>query len=356
MSKYRDSESANTWPGFVDALANILVVMIVVLLLFFIIQIYLGDTLSGQNKEIESLKDELREIANSLSIEQDTNQKLSLEIDKLRGNLEDGIEEQNRLARALDELRIEKELMRDDLTSRIVSLRGERDSLEEQLSEGNVREKSLKEEIVAMRLASETLQKELHSLNVMLDNLRRKDEESQVTIKALGQKLNIALASKVQELAGYRSDFFGRLRELLKDKENIRIVGDRFVFSSEVLFETGSSELQDDGKAQIVDVAKTLIELAETIPDDINWILQVEGHTDDVPIETFEFSSNWDLSSARAVSVVEYLISVGVPAGRLSSAGFSEYQPVEEVRQGTGQDVEIARRKNRRIELRLTQH
>jgi chemotaxis protein MotB len=165
----------------------------------------------------------------------------------------------------------------------------------------------------------------------------------------MGQRLNAALASKVQDLARYRSEFFGRLRKVLGDRRDIQIVGDRFVFQSEVLFASGSDSLAEGGKVQLAHLATTLKEIAEGIPDDINWVLRVDGHTDRVPISTARFPSNWELSTARAISVVKYLISQGIPPHRFAATGFGEFQPLDE------RDDEIAYRRNRRIEMKLDQ-
>src|SRR3546814_2610225 len=167
--------------------------------------------------------------------------------------------------------------------------------------------------------------------------------------RSLGKRLNVALASKVQELARYRSEFFGRLREILGSREDIRIVGDRFVFQSEILFASGSATIEQDGRPQLARLAGTLKEIAADIPDDIDWVLRVDGHTDRRPIDTLAFPSNWELSTARAVSVVKFLIEQGIPPARLVAAGFGEFQPLD-----TGND-EIAYRRNRRIEFKLTE-
>ena len=177
-----------------------------------------------------------------------------------------------------------------------------------------------------------------------------KDKESNTKIADLGRRLNVALAQRVQELNRYRSDFFGRLREILSDRENIRIVGDRFVFQSEVLFPTGSDEINDAGKGEMKKLADAIIELQKEIPPEINWVLRVDGHTDDKPLSgTGRFKDNWELSSARAISVVKFLIANGVPANRLVAAGFGEFQPLDAA------DTDEARSKNRRIELKLTE-
>ncbi|HJN04833.1 MAG TPA: OmpA family protein, partial [Alphaproteobacteria bacterium] len=176
-----------------------------------------------------------------------------------------------------------------------------------------------------------------------------RDREQEVVISDLGARLNQALAAKVEELSRYRSEFFGRLREVLGQRRDITIVGDRFVFQSEVLFASGRAELGDDGKSDLAEIAATLLEIASTIPEDITWVLRVDGHTDAIPIATPQFPSNWELSAARAISVVQFLIERGIPAQRLAATGFGEFQPID-----PGID-EIANRRNRRIELKLTE-
>ena len=347
MRGLRDRGGVNIWPGFVDALANILIVMTVVLLLFFVVQVYLGDTLSGQSREIDDLRDRLDLLGEELRLEQVLTGELRESSRALEASLASSEEEGFRLRSELEGLRVEKARVEEGLLSQVRTL-------EVSLAAGGEREKALGEELALIKDMVGGLRRQLLVLNEALEASERRDEESQATIKALGQRLNVALAGKVQELSTYRSDFFGRVRKLLQDKEGIRIVGDRFVFSSEVLFETGSSDLEEAGKDRVGEVARTVIELSKTIPPDINWILQVEGHTDDVPIDTEEFASNWELSSARAVSVVRFLISEGVEPHRLSTAGYAEYQPVE--RWQEGEDRDRIRLKNRRIELRLTQH
>jgi chemotaxis protein MotB len=193
------------------------------------------------------------------------------------------------------------------------------------------------------------LRDQLAALSEALDLARTEAEEKDIQIADLGRKLNVALASKVQELERYRSEFFGRLREVLGDRPDVRIEGDRFVFQSEVLFASGSAELGEDGKVQLAALATTLLDIAATIPSDLNWILRVDGHTDNVPIRNLIYPSNWELSAARAISVVQYLIARGVPANRLVAAGFGEFQPIDP------RDDEIGHRRNRRIELKLDQ-
>ncbi|HZS82366.1 MAG TPA: peptidoglycan -binding protein [Stellaceae bacterium] len=200
----------------------------------------------------------------------------------------------------------------------------------------------LNQQIAALRL-------QLQKISAALDLSEAKSKDQQAQIVDLGRRLNLALASKVEELAKFRSEFFGRLRQVLGDRPDIRIVGDRFVFQSEVLFAQGSAELGDDAKRQLLPVAAALKELIPKIPSDINWVLRVDGHTDKRPIATAQFPSNWELSTERAISVVRFLIDNGIPADRLAAAGFGEFQPIDP------RDDEVAYRRNRRIELKLTE-
>ena len=193
-----------------------------------------------------------------------------------------------------------------------------------------------------------SLRRQIAALNDALQASEKKDAESQTRIKDLGSRLNAALARQVQELQRYRSDFFGRLRELLKNRKDIRVVGDRFVFESEVLFPSGSNQLTPEGLVAMDQLAAAIIELEKEIPKEIDWALQVDGHTDIRPIASPTFPSNWDLSTARAISVVRYLISRGVSPQRLVAAGYGEFRPLEQ-----GID-EASLRRNRRIELKLT--
>ena len=173
------------------------------------------------------------------------------------------------------------------------------------------------------------LRRQLAALEEALDASEKRDKESQARIADLGQRLNVALAQRVQELSRYRSDFFGRLRAILGNRPDIRIVGDRFVFQSEVFFDTGQAVLLPEGRAELDKLASALIELDKQIPAEIAWVLRVDGHTDVRPIASPLFKSNWELSSARAISVVQYLVSLGVPAQRLVAAGFGEFQPLD---------------------------
>ena len=225
--------------------------------------------------------------------------------------------------------------------SRISTLTAEIDEKNKIASEAQAKVDLVNQQLLALR-------RQLAALNEALEASEKKDRDSQDRIKDMGTRLNSALARQVQELQRYRSDFFGRLRELLKDRKDIRVVGDRFVFQSEVLFPSGQSTMTPEGLAAIDQLAQAIVELQRSIPAEIDWAMQVDGHTDQRPIASSQFPSNWELSTSRAISVVRYLISRGVPAKRLVAAGYGEFQPLEE---GIGDDV---LRRNRRIELKLT--
>ncbi len=194
------------------------------------------------------------------------------------------------------------------------------------------------------------LRRQLAALEQTLDAAEKKDKDSQSRITELGQRLNLALAERVNELKRYRSDFFGKLREILGNRTDVRVVGDRFVLQSEVFFDTGKADLKPEGRAELDKVADALLELEKQIPTDIAWVLRVDGHTDVRQIAGGgAFKSNWDLSAARAISVVQYLIGKGVSPQRLVAAGFGEFQPID-----LGK-TEDAYKRNRRIEFKLTE-
>jgi len=237
----------------------------------------------------------------------------------------------------------------DEREIRLVELLDLYSRLEEDYNAGRVLNKGQKAQVGVLNQQILALRRQIQRLNAALEASEIKDREDQATITDLGRRLNQALASKVQELTRYRSEFFGKLRDVLGQRRGVRIVGDRFVFQSEVLFGSGSALLEQAGQAQIAQMAATLVDIAQQIPADINWVLRVDGHTDAIPIATAQFPSNWELSSARAIAVVKFMVERGVPANRLAATGFGEFQPLDP-RAG-----EIANRRNRRIEFKLTQ-
>lgn len=430
------ANNANIWPGFVDALATLLLVIIFLLVVFVLAQVLLSQAITGKDEALERLNRQVTELAELLSLERQANADLRLNITQISASLQESVAARDKLNERLsamtaraenaedalaraqsaivgkDEL-IERHLLqieslrrdiaslrkvRDELESKVAALAGslrEREAeigtlrdrskeLEARLAEAEERtvlaQKQIEEREVQIselldlytrleedykaerELSSEqksrigllnqqilALRKELQQLNAALDAAEAKEKESKAVIADLGRRLNRALAGKVEELSRYRSEFFGRLRELLGQRKGIQIVGDRFVFQSEVLFASGSAYLGENGQEQMQQLADTLLDIARDIPPDINWILRVDGHTDRLPINTPQFPSNWELSAARAISVVKFLIAQGVPAERLAATGFAQHQPLDD------RDDEIGLRRNRRIELKLTQ-
>jgi chemotaxis protein MotB len=209
--------------------------------------------------------------------------------------------------------------------------------------------KEAQDQVAVLNQQIAALRDQLAKISAALDIAESKNKNQQVQIADLGRRLNLALANKVEELARYRSEFFGRLRQVLGDRPDIRVVGDRFVFQAEVLFAPGSADLGDAAKKQLAPVAEAIKELIPKIPNDIPWVLRIDGHTDKRPISTDQFPSNWELSTARAISVVKFLIDAGIPPNRLAATGFGEYQPIDP------HDDEVAYRRNRRIEIKLTE-
>jgi chemotaxis protein MotB len=331
VSFRRQQRAINIWPGFVDALATLLIVIIFVLLVFVLAQFFLSEALSGRDAALRQARQQLAELTEVLALERKEKGDLAASLARLQGELAATLAERTALAEAIGMLRAEADQAAAALSD------------ERKLAEG------ARAEVALLNQQLAALRTQLAELQKALENAEKIAAEQQIQITALGQRLNAALAGKVQELARYRSEFFGRMREILGDSSDIRIVGDRFVFSSEVLFATGSAEIGADGRAQLIRVAQALKDVAARIPADIDWILQVEGHTDRVPINTPQFPSNWELSTARAMSVIRLLTENGIPPQRLSAAGYGEFHPLE-----SGLDREALQR-NRRIELKLTQ-
>lgn len=432
----RQRQAFDIWPGFVDALSALLIIIIFLLMVFTLAQFFLGEILSGRNQALERLNRQVAELSEMLSLERSTNAGLREDVAKLTTDLQASTAAREQLAGQLAELLPQRDALQADLDAARETISAERETIKTQLAEIaqinrdikalqdvraelekkvselaatiaerdrsltvlrdrskeleaklaseqertalaqkevekknlTIRELSARAERIGDDLTAEqqasrearervealnrqlaALRQQLARLNAALEASEAKAAAQNVQIVSLGKRLNEALASKVEELARYRSEFFGRLREALGNRSGIRVVGDRFVFQSEVLFPSGSANLNPGGRDQIAKLASTLSNIAARIPDDLNWVLRVDGHTDRRPIRTAQFPSNWELSSARAIAVVKALIARGVPAQRLVAAGFGEFQPLD-----TRRD-EVAYRRNRRIEFKLTQ-
>ena len=434
-SRRRTPTTVNVWPGWVDALSALLMLVIFMLLIFTLAQVFLAQTISDRDTELDRLNTRLSEISNALLVQRQSNQTLTAKLTSLRNQynqgvfLEKALKEQiaelektvtadrqtitvqlNEMAQlqhdiiALREVRagLESEVanLADTLTNRDQNIEELETELDNRLSElGMIRDNSkalqaklatqqnmtmLAQEEISKNefriqdlitivsdaeeaLATEkmlsasayanvkrlseqidTLKNQLDSISLALRLEEQKTAGQQVELADLGQRLNTLLAERVNELESYRSEFFGRLRQVLVENPNIRIQGDRFLLPSELFFSSASATLGEQGKQELNKLAQILNEIALAIPGDINWILRIDGHTDQRPINTPRFPSNWELSTARAVAVVRYLDQQGVPPKRMTAAGFGEFHPVD-----PGQSVEAYQR-NRRIELKLT--
>jgi chemotaxis protein MotB len=321
------------WPGYVDVLSTLLLVVTFLMSVFMVAQFYVSQEASGKDTALRRLTRQIAEITNLLSLEKGKGKSLEDELASLQASLATLRADNERLAGAA--------AAGGEKDARIAAISKELEDKTSMSKEAAARVDLLNQQLLALR-------RQIAALQEALGAAEAKDKESQARISDLGARLNVVLARQVQELQRYRSDFFGRLRELLRDRKDIRVVGDRFVFQSEVLFPSGQATMTPEGLAAIDQLAAAIVELERTIPPEIDWALQVDGHTDSKAIATSQFPSNWELSSARATSVVKYLISRGVSAKRLVAAGYGEFQPLEE---GTSEEV---LRRNRRIELKLT--
>ena len=327
----RVRRTVDIWPGFVDALATLLMLIIFVLLVFVLSQFFLGSALTGKDEALSRLGQEMASLLEQLSLEKQAKADLQADLARLQEQVQANFAAHDSLLQTRDSLQAEKQALEEDL------------SHERQLSQAAQQQA----ELLSQQLAA--LQADLQRLNEALEAAEARDVEQKAQIADLGKRLNVALASKVEELRRYRSEFFGKLRQVLGNKPGIKIEGDRFVFQSELLFNTGSAELGEAGLQQVKSLAETLNQLIPEIPKDVNWVLRVDGHTDRQPIKGGIYASNWELSTARAISVVRALIEDGVPASRLAAAGFGEFQPLDMA------DTQAAYAKNRRIELRFDQ-
>lgn len=420
-SRRRSRSSVNIWPGYVDALSALLMLVIFTLMIFTLSQVFLSEILSNRDKELDSLNQRLAEISSLLGLEKEKNLELDQRIQSLSTEYSQSLKTQYDLMGQVDEFKqtidADKEKialqlqtllsLREDIST----LRAVREQLENEVgslsnrltgSEGMVgilrdRKKSLEARLAVEQERTLLAQQEIEQKEIRISELfnrvalgeealtreqklsssaraqvellnrqiaalkdqlnmisnalklaEQKGQSQETELANLGKRLNILLAERVNELEQYRSEFFGRLREVLAKDPNIRIVGDRFLFPAELLFASGSAELGENGKRELAKLAVTLKAVAEKIPVDVNWILQVDGHTDRQPIQTERFPSNWELSTARAVSVVRYLARKGIQQQRLSAAGFGEFHPID-----PGNTPE-AFQHNRRIEIKLT--
>jgi chemotaxis protein MotB len=338
LSRSRRVESVNYWPGFVDALSTMLLVIIFLLSVFMLAQFFLSREVTGKDTALAKLNQQIEELTSLLALERSQQGEDQAKIASLTATLDASQAERKQLFDAAAQGGAGAEAERDKMGAAANVIDAERQISAKALAQVDI----LNQQINALR-------KQLAAIQQALDASEASDKDSQAKIADLGQRLNVALAQKVQELARYRSDFFGRLRQILGARPDIRVVGDRFVFESSVLFDSGKADISSAGKQSLDSLASAVLDLEREIPPDIPWILRVDGHTDSHAISSSAFKSNWELSAARAISVVQYLVSKGIEPNRLVAAGFGEFQPID-----PGTDDE-AFAHNRRIELKLTE-
>jgi chemotaxis protein MotB len=338
LARYRRERGIDYWPGFVDALSTLVLGIIFLLTVFVVVQFYLSQEVAGKDTALQRLNAQIAQLTELLSLEKTGKVNLEDEVARLRASLATAENDRDRYKNIADGVGAGSEQAQGKITELSTQLDNEKRISARAMAQVEL----LNQQIAALR-------RQLAALEEALDASEKRDKESQNRIADLGQRLNVALAQRVQELSRYRSDFFGRLREILGTRPDIRIVGDRFVFQSEIFFDTGQAVLKPEGRAELDQVAGALLDLEKKIPAEIAWVLRIDGHTDVRPISSPQFPSNWDLSAARAISVVQYLISKGVSPQHLVAAGFGEFQPIDPG------NSEEAYRRNRRIELKLTE-
>lgn len=343
-SKRRSRSSTNIWPGYVDALSALLMLVIFMLLVYVVSQLYLSQTLSDRDTQLARLNAQLNELSELLGLEQSKTDALEEQMIALQEDYSSSLTRNDELVSSLESTR--EQLMQQTATAEAQAERLA--SMEASIDEKD--EMSASQQAMILRLSNQiaSLREQLRKIASALELQEQMTAEKEEELARVSQRLNALLAERVSQLEQYQSEFFARLRDILASNENIRIVGDRFLLPSELLFASGSAELGEDGKRELDKLASLLLDVASKIPEDVDWILRIDGHTDILPINTPKFPSNWELSTARAVAVVRYLADQGVPERRMVAAGFGEFFPVAE---GTSPE---ALQKNRRIELKLT--
>ncbi len=453
------SEELNPWPGYVDALSTLLMVIIFVLLVFVLAQAFLSVALTGRDRALDRLNRQVAELSDMLSLERSRVGELQLssaslgrdlqvanaardqltrdvaglradaaaaqadrdtlrsERDRLSARLADAVLQaqsalarntqlQNRVAetagrtdaageetaavagqladirrqlaqaraeldstvkadkatidaRVADVARLNAQLttltaLRDELekqvkdaAARATTDEQRRQALAAQLTEAGTLGDAARAQIALLNQQMAALREQMQQVSATLNIAEASGRDDKAQIANLSTRLNTALASKVEELQRYRSEFFGKLRDVLQNRQDVQVVGDRFVFQSEVLFPAGSAEMSGSGQEQITKLATTLKQIAAEIPDGVNWLLRVDGHADKQPRRSGD-AGNWELSAQRAINVVKLLVDNGIPPDRLAATGFGEYQPLDPA------DTAAAYARNRRIELRLT--
>ena len=358
--KLRKKNDSFIWPSFVDALASLLIVIIFILMIFVISQYYISQKLSGKDEVLNKLETKILEITNQLSIEKEMTKRLSLNIFNIQSELDNKDLELLRNKSLITSLKAEINKNEFKLSQQLEVLENKDQQLnnlqnkllDKKKGEDNYNKiiNEQKKEVNNLNLLISNLKEKINKLNSLLDVYEKKDKEEKIKNLQLKSTLNSALARRVEELQKFKSMFFGTVKEKIKNIPEIRIVGDRFVFQSEVLFETGSIEIGKKGKIELKKFAEILLNLDKDIPKDSNWILQIEGHTDNLPVRKGQiYKDNWELSTKRALSVLRYFINQGLDPKKLFASGYGSFQPIDNT------NTKIGRMKNRRIEMKITQ-
>lgn len=360
-ARRRSSISSNgdtSWPGFVDALSSLLLVIIFLLSMFVLGQFFLGQALSGRDQALAELRSQVSDLGGLLKMERSANASLRGAVGQLSSSLQNMTASKDALGHEAKTLVTKLQNHQEQLASLEKAKAKADKTLSDYIDRYGVSTTALNKELAVSdaaraevaRLQSDisSLKQHLSRLEYALETSEDRDKRQKAVIVNLGSRLNTALASKVEELAGYRSDFFARLKKVLSGRSGIRIEGDRFVFASELLFSSASADLGPEGRVELRKLAETLLEISREIPPNVKWILRIDGHTDSRPISNAKFKNNWELSAGRAISVVEFLILAGVPANRLAATGFGQHQPLDP------KNTSKAYSRNRRIEMRLT--
>lgn len=333
----RGDSGMNYWPGFVDALSTLILSIIFILTVFVVVQFYLQQEVAGKDTALNRLNAQIAELTDLLSMEKSGKASAEDMLAQLRASLANAESDRDKYKGIAEGAGVGLSAAQGQANALAGQLEGEKKISARALAQVEI----LNQQILALR-------RQLAAIEQSLAATEQKDKESQARIADLGSRLNLALAARVQELTKFRSDFFGKLREILGNRPDVRIVGDRFVLQSEVFFDVGKAELLPTAKTELDKVGDALAGLEKQIPADIAWVLRVDGHTDVRPI-TGQFKSNWELSAGRAIAVVQYLISKGVSPQHLVAAGFGEFQPIDVSK------TEDAYKRNRRIEFKLTE-
>lgn len=334
----RASERPSFWPGYVDALSSLLLVIIFLLSVFMIAQFFLNQEILGRDSALQRLNAQIAELTELLQLERAGAEDLELTIATLTATLAGAEAERDSLEGQLAGIGLGLDQSDVQISGLTAELTAERELSREAMAQIAL----LNQQLAALR-------QQIGALEAALDAAELRDSESRTQIADLGRRLNVALAQRVQDLSRYRSDFFGRLRQILEGRSDVQVVGDRFVFQSEVLFDAGQANISTEGRQQIAALAAAILELESQIPAEIPWVLRIDGHTDRRPIATAQFPSNWELSAARAIAVAKLLVAEGVSPNRLLAAGFGEFAPIDPA------DTDEAYRRNRRIEFKLTE-